>query len=513
MSNVAELLRNAERAAVAKQWDQARDRFLQVLALEEHPSALLQLSYIESSAGHYRLAREYALRACKRTPTSPQAIVWLLSRLRAFNETGELRAFVRRSPQLAALDPPKLQLVSAQLSYLGDQEGAASFLDLALGKAPGVPQLLLARAQVNVFRGRFDEAERDLRLCLARAPGMADAWWSQANLRKQTPAKNHVDELRRRISAGALSARDSAYLHSALHKELDDLGDFHAAAAALEAACKARRSEQDYDDLENHALFEQIKALPCTHRGTVRSEFTPTFIVGMFRSGTTLLEQLIGGNPQVLNAGELQDMAACMRNATDHYCRGVIDPTIVARAGSADFDQVGRQYLDGVRWRLDGHSHITDKWPPNHINVGFICQALADAKIIHMVRDPVETCFSNLREMFSGAAPYSYDQHELARYYLRYRDLMRHWQERFPDRILEVDYGRLTAQPETVMREVAAFCGLDFLPQMLDPRAGNRSVATASAVQVRNQIVRLPQPKWKRYEAHLRPLIEGLGLS
>jgi hypothetical protein len=159
---------------------------------------------------------------------------------------------------------------------------------------------------------------------------------------------------------------------------------------------------------------------------------------------------------------------------------------------------------------VDGHSHITDKWPANHVNVGFICQAMPQAKIIHMSRDPVETCFSNLREMFAHAAPYSYDQLELADYYKQYRDLMDHWIERFPGRILEITYSQLTRETEATMRKVAEFCGFPFTEKLLQPNSQGKSVATASAVQVRDQVVVRDKPKWAPYENYLQPLIGAL---
>src|SRR5690606_27474294 len=133
------------------------------------------------------------------------------------------------------------------------------------------------------------------------------------------------------------------------------------------------------------------------------------------------------------------------------------------------------------------------------------------ARILHMVRDPVEVCFSNLRELFSEANPYSYDQRELAAYYRGYERLMAHWHQRFPGRILDVDYAELTRDPEAVMRRVTAFCGLGFEPAMLDIQGRERGVATASAVQVRQGIVARDRPKWAPYAEYLAPLLEALG--
>lgn len=515
MSNLIELLRSAEKAVAMADWPEATKRYGRVLEVAEHPDALLHLSYSELNAGRYRQARQFALRAAAAGPKTRASVLRLLSRLRTFNESGAVHRFVRQSPFLLQMDPSVLMAVAAQLSYIGEHREALQFMDKAIALQRGMPLLLLARAQVNIFLGRFEAAEQDLTACLRLAPYLASAWWSLAWLRGQDTTSHHVDALRAAIARGSRNVADQAYFHYALHKELDSLGHYREAAQALDIACKAARAPLDYSDARNRGLFRQIEALPIGGASQARAEpaaagFTPIFIVGMYRSGTTLLEQLLGGNPQVRNAGELQDLTACMRNATDHYCFGPIDEVIVARSTQADFSQVGQQYLDGVRWRLHGQTHITDKWPPNHLTVGFICQALPDAKIIHMIRDPVETCFSNLREMFGGAAAYSYDQAELASYHLQYQQLMRHWHERFPGRILDVDYARLTTDTEQVMRQVSAFCGLAFVPGMLDPRTATGSVATASAVQVRGPVTAPGKPKWEAYRDYLQPLIAAL---
>jgi len=167
---------------------------------------------------------------------------------------------------------------------------------------------------------------------------------------------------------------------------------------------------------------------------------------------------------------------------------------------------VGAGYLDGMEWRLGRERFFTDKLPSNFLNIGFICQALPQAKILHMVRDPVETCFSNLRELFSDACPYSYDQAELADYFLQYERLMQHWHRSHPGRILDVDYAALTQRPEEVLTSVTAFCGMEFQSSMLAPSQRSRGIATASAVQVREQVQAREIPKWAPYGELLQPL-------
>lgn len=329
-------------------------------------------------------------------------------------------------------------------------------------------------------------------------------------LRKWTPDNNHVNVIRNSLKQTSLTPLDRTRLYYALHKELDDLGDIPGAYVALEAACKIQRASQHYDPEENRRMFAKLKQMPATQAPTTSADFTPVFIVGMYRSGTTLLEQLMGGYEGMLNAGELHDMAACMRYATDHYFPGATDPIAVDRAAHVDYAAVGKHYMESVRWRLNGHTHITDKWPPNHMNVGFICRSMPQAKIIYMARDSVETCFSNLRELFAYAAPYSYDQLELADYCNQYRDLMDHWQSQFPAQVLKVDYNELTHDTETAMRKVAAFCGFPFSENLLQPNSQGKSVATASAVQVRDKVIARNVPKWAPYKNYLQPLINAL---
>ena len=512
MAQTNELLSQARRSIAARDLDGATAYYRRVLESGEHPEALLHLSNPEARADHYRQGRDYALRAAASAVGNPALVPSVLLCLRHFDESGVMRRFIDSSTFLRGMaDPRTLQLVAAQLSWLGDQDGALEFNALALRLAPQQMQLRLSRAQMNLFSARFEAAEEDLLRCLRVDPNYPNAYWTLALLRKWTTGENHVDAIRRALKKPGLPPLDQARLYNALHKELDDLGDVEGAYAALAAGCRIRRPELQYDKEDTRRLFAKLKQMALgdspSHQST---EFTPVFVVGMFRSGTTLLEQLMGGAPEVFNAGELHDMAACMRFATDHFFPDAIDPVAVERVAGVDFAEVGRQYMERVRWRLRGHTHITDKWPPNHMNVGFICQAMPHAKVIHMSRDPVETCFSNLRELFAHAAPYSYDQLEMADYYNQYRDLMAHWRERFPDRILEVTYADLTRETEATMRKVADFCGLRFNDNMLQPNSAGKSVATASAVQVRDRVIAREVPKWAPYERYLQPLINAL---
>jgi len=512
MPDIQQMLSLARQAMGAKDIAGATAQYRKVLESAENAEALLHLSNTEARSGHYREGRDYALRALRAAVGNPALTPSVLLCLRHFEEAGPLHKYIEQSDFLHGMaDPRTLQLVSAQLSWMGDQTQAIEFISSAIRWDPQMAFLRLARAQMEIFMGDFDAAQRDLESCLRSEQDQPNVYWTLAQVRKWTADNNHVDAIRRVLQKQGLPPLERTRLQYALHKELDDMGDIPGAFAALDAACKLQRPSQQYSSEENRRLFSKLKAIPVRKFEQPQDfGFTPVFVVGMFRSGTTLLEQLLGGHPGVLNAGELHDMAACMRYATDHYFPGATDEVTVDRAGGIDFAEVGRQYMEGVRWRLDGHDYLTDKWPPNHMNVGFICQALPTAKIIHMSRDPRETCFSNLRELFGFAAPYSYDQLELADYCNQYRDLMEHWHQRFPGRILDVSYADLTRNTEATMRKVAEFCGFPFTEKLLQPNSEGKSVATASAVQIRGKVVARDVPKWAPYEKYLQPLLGAL---
>lgn len=504
----------AEAAAGRGQFPEALALFGQALLLRpDDATTLMQLSYLHSMLGHYRIAHEHALRAYATGTNSPSVLMELIPRLRTFNEVPALRECIRRMMPLSRIPIPVLIKAAAHLSYVNLPEEAITLLDEAKRADPDFPTTLLARTQVLTYLGRFREAEQDVLRALRRAPEIAQGWWLQAPLRKQQANANHVDAIRAELARPHRKHEDVALLGFALHKELDDLGDIAGAWDALMLGCHAKRAALRYSSTDTIKLMDALinyspvmTPVPVQETGP-----KPIFIVGMHRSGTTLLEQLLDGSPQVRGIGELYDFTSAMRYVTDHHCPGVVDLELIRRAAHADLKVAGQRYLGGVAWRLRGEAFFTDKLPSNFLNIGFIASALPRARILHMMRDPIETCFSNLRELFSGANPYSYDMTELASYHKQYQRLMAHWHRRFPGRILDVDYSRLVNDPEATLREVCDSCELDFDPAMLELDNRERGVVTASAVQIRAGIQARQTPKWAPYEALLQPLIKALA--
>lgn len=485
-----------------------------LVADPKHVGALIQRSRIESAADNYRLARDYTIEAYQLGPVLPRDHLNLLRRLRTFGLAERFHKAATSLPvELLSREQP-LQLLASMFNTLDDPARALQYAEMGLSLNPEAIPLQLAKAQALMFLGRLEEDEQFLLECLRKKPGLAFAWWMLSRLRKQSPDSNHVAMLRREL-AEARHPDDVTFLGYALHKELDDLGDTAGAYEALALANATRRKVVEYSPLLEHQLFSRLKSMPpakpVPEENFGRHGQTPIFIVGMHRSGTSLMEQFLDGHPDIFCAGELYDFTRQMRYAADHHCPREVDIEIVEAAPELDFSEVGRGYLEAVQWRTSGQSHITDKLPTNFLNIGFILQALPHARVLHMVRSPLETCFSNLREFFSDtAALYSYEQSEMGDYYLQYASLMKHWHEAYPGRILDVSYTELITNSEATLRRIMEYCGLSYVPGMLDTSARSRSVSTASAVQVRSTPSLPPTPKWSLYEKQLGPLIERL---
>ncbi len=475
-----------------------------------HALARLRLSTLATQQGRYRDSVSHLLAITASHPSDPYLLAMVAGMLHRLGESRVALDCVAHPAFLIFEDRAVLEDMASLASQLGDMTTAHRLLDAAdrHGPPPGASALYL-RATLQLFEGQFEASGHGLEACLAREPGHAQAHWALSRVRKQRPANNHVERLRRVLPQRADDAGRASVLFG-LAKELDDLNDVVPAWEALAAGCASKRRLLEYRSADEDAAFAALQDFDARAEATSSpppaTGAQPIFIVGLPRTGTTLLERILGGHPDVENAGELDDLALQLRWCTNRFSKNYLDAGLFRAASGIDFEELGRRYLAHSQWRANGKPFYTDKMPLNFLHVGFIARALPQARILHMVRNPMDTCFSNLKELFNDAYPYSYDLDELAAHYGRYRRLMAHWHRQLPGRILDVAYESLVADPLPAARTILDFCGLGWRANVVDIVSNRTPVATASSAQVRQPIHAGAIESWRRYAVPLEPL-------
>jgi tetratricopeptide (TPR) repeat protein len=506
----------AEASTDVHDWKHAERLYRQALGVDDaHVPSLIGLSLALSKRGAFRESHQAALAAAELQPKEPPLIWGLAQRLRYFNEFHRLERCLS-SPAFAQGAPATIVVKAAvMLSSIGAHDSAVLLATEALRREPNNAAASYFRGNLHLFSGELDAAERCYERALKSDSRLFQASWMLAGARTQTLESNHVDRLREQLTRATAGGDGATYISFALHKELHDIGNYAEAWDALEHGCQIKRRNISYTLEEDQACVRETMRV-CTPAfvsaaSAVEQASTPIFIVGMHRSGTTLMERMLAGHSQVGDAGETMSFDAQLQLATDHAMPGRYDAELIRRAQHADFDAIAKGYAGAASWLSRGRPFFTEKLPMNFRNVGFIAKALPQARILHLRRDPIDTCFSNLRTLFSGVAAYSYVQTELAAFYLEYSRLMDHWRRVLPPaQMLEVDYAELVESPEAVASRIARFCGLPYEQAMVDVGRTSGRVSTASAATARLGIRRDRNEVWRHYEEHLQPLLRGL---
>lgn len=498
-----------------RRWAEAAECFDMIVAHDSgHVPALLKSSSALLLLDRYQDARSRIFTALEHRTDHPGLVMELGRRLRELHEGARLLDLVGKSGFAACGSSPMLTEMALIVSSVGDQILAKSLVDAAIRADITNSQARYLRGTIAMFLGQMEDAEVDLEACIRMAPEFPQAHWVLSGLRTWSDSDNHLERLRKLLAGTVPGSEAQAYLYFALHNELYGLKRHEEAWDALAKGCEVKRRIEPYDEARTIELFDFVKAL-CTpqfvHSAPRSDDYTPIFIVGMHRSGTTLLERILGGHSRVSDGGETYAFTAQLKIASDHKTTRALDLTTAQRLANADFDAIGRGFIDASRWRAKGKAFMTEKLPPNLVNAGFIAKALPGAKILHMVRDPVDTCFSNLRTYFTNTASYSFDQVGLANYFGHYRDLMQHWRDVMPGRVLDVSYDALVTDTEATARRIFEFCGLPFEASALEVERAFGAVSTASSTHVRQGILTNRGAAWKPYEPHLQPLIHRLA--
>jgi tetratricopeptide (TPR) repeat protein len=405
-------------------------------------------------------------------------------------------------------------LLADFLTRLDELERAVVAYDRALDLRPDEPRYLFNRAAVKRFLGALESAESDYDRVISLNSRDVEAWLNRSELRIQTPERNHLEALEQRLCAGFDSPMVEVPIRYALAKEHEDVGHYRESWDHLVVGSAIRRRHLQYDVRHDLATVDWIieafsSTLPAVS-GCESQE--PIFIVGMPRTGTTLLERILAGSDEVRAAGELNDFALSMVAAAQRKLgrTQIARRDLVFAAATLDFERLGADYLERARPWKGRRPRFTDKMPLNYLYCGLIRRALPNARILHLTRHPLATCYAVFKILFHHGYPFSYTLAELAEYYIGYRRLMEHWHRLYPGQILDVSYERLVSEPERESRRVFEFCGLDWHAGALEIRDRTASTTTASAAQVRRPIYSSSVDSWQHHAARLAPVAERL---
>jgi tetratricopeptide (TPR) repeat protein len=512
--------------ALSIQWNEARRReaagdvagakaaYEALLAIEPMQVVpQLRLSRFAQASDRYVEAHARALHASRIASVTriSKDVGFVSLRLLAFAEDAEVARLIKA---LDWSDPEVLKqaaVLSQHLWLVGQLQLALDFLTHVGSRVR--PNHLLSFTRANVLRslGRLQEATEHYEYALQLSPHDSYVHRALAYHQPSTPPGARLPRIRAAQRQHPAGSPEQAQLFYALFKELDDLGDTDAAWRALESGAAIVRDSLPHDPAREAARFDALKAfMPSKAMHDSRPDadrLVPIFIVGMPRTGTTLLDRILGNRPDTVSMGERNDFEAAVSEASDHFYAGGLKETAWDKLERIDFRKAGELYLERVARLAEGSAFCIDKNPQNFFSIPLILRALPNARILCLQRDPMDACFSNLKEPFEGGAyPYSYALEDLAAHQRGFTELARHWQALEPHSVRLVPYEDLVRNGEESLRGLLAFCGMEPVEGMLDIVSNQAPVSTASSSQVRQPINERGIGAWKRYASQLQPL-------
>lgn len=423
-------------------------------------------------------------------------------------------------------DPLQLQEVAGTYLQCGQHAGAARCYARAVELQPSNPDFLYNLATSRTAFGELGEAERLFTRAIELNPRDYGAWLNRSILRRRSAEDNHVPGLQALLRD--LSADDPARVqpYFALSRELEDLGRYEESFGYLQRGAQLRRAGMRYDVAEDEAAMATVARLfdqNFFHRaGPGYASDRPLFILGLPRSGTTLVDRIVSAHSGVDSLGEHSNLALAVQRLAGQAAAGEAPQAaggaapaagkleLIERSARINFAELGRQYCRAIDGFGNPAPRLIDKTPLNFLYLGLIRPALPGARVIHMRRHPLDSCYAIYKTLFRAGYPFSYTLQETGRYYLAYHGLMAHWRTTLPGAFLDVDYEALIADPEGQARRIFDYLGLDWEDGCLEFHRRAGAAATASAAQVRQPIYSSSVGMWRNYARQLAPLAERL---
>lgn len=519
MKSTNEMLDAAERRLAQRDYRGAHELCLQALGLEpEAARAWFLLGVLTADHENFPRAVQLLEKAARLDPGDPRSRAHLARCLIALNRQADAIEAAEQAARLKPADPLTLDTLGVVFSRVGLHGRAIDLFEQAVAAEPRNASFLYNLAASRQFSGQFDTAEEAYGRALVEDPELHRAWSSRVALARQTPQANFIGELEALMAIPSDDPDRALHLGHALAKSCEDLGDHAAALAWLLRAKAGKRAVLDYSPEADAELFAAARSAAFA-RGRGEEAAGPIFVVGLPRTGTTLVDRILSSHRDVVSAGELTNFALILKRAAGTPSNLVLDPDTLAAASGVDPGEIGRAYLASVAALRGDAPVFVDKMPLNAVYAGLIHQALPNARIICLRRDPMDACLSNFRQLFATGFSYynyAYDLADVGRYYLGFDAMVAHWRRTLPpDRFTEIAYEDLVADQEGQTRRLLAFCGLPWDRACLDFHENAAPVATASSVQVRQPLYSSSIGRWRRYGEGLAPLravLEAGGL-
>jgi tetratricopeptide (TPR) repeat protein len=411
-----------------------------------------------------------------------------------------------------------LSLYAAACVGLGKHEPAIALYRQLLAASPASADLHVSLGHSFKTVGRPKEATESYQRAAAVRPGFGDAWWSLANLKTYRFSQNQIARMRAEEAAPAAHAVDRYHLCFALGKAFEDRNEYAESWQFYERGNALKRTESRYHpDITDTNTRRQIEVSTAqffaARVGVGVPDPDPILVVGLPRSGSTLIEQILASHSQVEGTHELSDIQRIVLEMPGLGTRGKQDhsyPGVLAELAPEDFRRLGERYMTDTRAYREHKPFFIDKMPNNFRHIGLIHLMMPNAKIIDVRREPMACCFSNLKQLFARGQEFTYSIEDIARYYRTYLELMRHWDTVLPGRILRVRYEDVVEDLEGNVRRILEFCGVEFEPACVEFYKTRRSVGTASSEQVRQPMFHDGLLQWRNYEPWLGPLKDSL---
>jgi tetratricopeptide (TPR) repeat protein len=510
-------IEEATAALVAEDRKTAELIFREILKADaSHVAAVCGLAAISLTVSRGADAERLLRHALKQSAHLPLTWRGLCQAMVDLGRLPEAEAAVRNLLKIEPENPKNWVLLGNVCTRMMRQPDALMAFEEAVRLNPGEVRLRLSIGHLHKTLGHRRECEAAYKACLEFAPNLSEAYWSLADLKTYVFSDVELAAMQSLVKGEGGDHMDQAHLHFALGRAFEHRKNYGAAFEHYTAGNRHRRKTVVFDitvfENKTRRVRECFDAAFFAQRANSGyGDPAPIFVVGLPRSGSTLVEQILASHSSVEGTFELPNVLTIVRELDHANPERDAYPESVGSVPLAQFAHFGRRYIDETAPLRSGRPHFIDKMPNNFSHVGFIHSMLPNATIIDVRRHPMDSCFSTYKQHFAEGQSFSYDLEDLGRYYRCYLSLMDHWDAMLPGKVLHLQYEHLVRDPETNIRRLLMHCGLDFEPACLAFHETKRPVRTASAEQVRQPLYASGVGYWRHFESELEPLRRALG--